>query len=357
MAELKIITLKEKEHLRKLIGRCIEKDIHSSPDYLGLFQDYQGYEAFYVYYGDEHNYILVPYFKRPIHLSTQKLFDIISPWYYGGPISSIKDAQILGKLFSQFLEKFRKYCKENNIVTEFQRMNPLLKNHELYKNDLSLSYDRKIVYVDLRKEINTLYQEYDRHARKNINKATRSGLKVYADDSREGINKFIQIYTKSMKQKNAKAFYLFNEKFFHNIFERFKSDIKLFQVEYIGKIVCSSIELGKYGILHDYLRGVDSEVLPLRPNDILLHEILKWAKSAGFSCFNIGGGATSAEDDGIFRFKKSFSATVADFYVYKKIHNPEKYNELCEKKGKKQDELHYEKAQFFPEYLNEWGQA
>lgn len=349
MNKLKIIALKEKEHLRKLIDVCTEKDIHSTPDYISLFHEYQGYEAFYAYFGDEPNYILVPYFKRPILFSTEKLFDIVSPWYYGGPISNVKDAQLLNKLFSQFLEKFSKYCKENHIVTEFQRMNPILKNHELYKNDSSLSFDRKIVYVNLRKDLNKLYEEYDRHARKNINKAIRNGLKVYSDDTQESIKHFIEIYTKSMKQKNAKEFYLFNEKFFHKLFNIFKKEIKLFRVEYNGKIVCYSIELGKYGILHDYLRGVDSEVLPLRPNDILLHEVIKWAKSAGYSYFSIGGGASSAEDDGIFNFKKSFSATVADFYVYKKIHNLEKYKELCKTRGK--CDLLYEKAQFFPEYM------
>jgi len=354
MVELKIIPLKEREYLKKLIDSCIKKDVFTSPEYISLFQEYHGYEAFFVFYGDEKNYVLIPYFKRPISASKgmDKWYDIVSPWYYGGPIHNIKETNLLDKLCKEFLEKFSKYCKENNIVTEFQRLNPLLENYGLYKHDSSLFFDRKIVYVDLTKDLNTLYNEYDRHARKNIKKAVRSGLKVYSDDNRKGIKNFIEIYAKSMKQKNAKEFYFFNERFFNNLFDTFKNEIKLFHVEYNGKIICSSIELGKYGILHDYLRGVDSEVLPLRPNDILLNEIIIWAKSAGYNYFSIGGGASSAVDDGIFRFKKSFSATLADFYVYKKIHNSEKYMELCNLKGKKQDDVQYEKAPFFPEYLN-----
>jgi hypothetical protein len=154
-----------------------------------------------------------------------------------------------------------------------------------------------------------------------------------------------------MKRKSAKSFYYFNKPFFKNLFEVFEGDIKLFYVEYEGKVVCSSIELGKYGILHDYLRGADSEHLALRPNDIVVNEIISRAKSAGYKYFSMGGGSTNAENDGILKFKKSFSPKTADFYIYKKIHNLEKYNEMCEKAGKNKNELNYQKAKFFPEYL------
>jgi len=348
--KLKILKLEEKGYIKNLLDKCILNDIHCHPDYLSIFQEYQGNNAIYFYFGNEENYIIIPYFKRPIKiLGFNEYFDLVSPWYYGGPIHNIKDEKLLQNIFSNFTKKLNEYCINNNIITEFQRLNPILRNYELYKNDPSLYFDRNIVYIDLTKDIETINKEYTRHTRKNLNKAKRNRLRVYSDESEKGMSKFIQVYTESMKKKNAREFYLFNDVFFKNFFRKFKNEIKLFHVEYKGKIVCSSAELGKYGVLHDYLRGVNSEHLLLRPNDILIDEIIRWAKSQGYKYFSLGGGASSTVDDGIFRFKKSFSSTTAKFYVYKKIHNLDKYKELCQVKGK--NNLEFEKAQFFPEYI------
>ena len=55
-------------------------------------------------------------------------FDWTSPYGYGGPVWE-------GNITDQFLYKFKgelmKYCKKNNIITQFFRYNPLLKNNIL----------------------------------------------------------------------------------------------------------------------------------------------------------------------------------------------------------------------------------
>jgi predicted N-acyltransferase len=196
--------------------------------------------------------------------------------------------------------------------------------------------------------MDTINYNYERHVRKNIKKAFRSNLSIYRDESQKGIEIFKKLYTQSMKQKHAKPFYFFSDDFFENLFNMFKDEVYLFHVDYNGKVICSSMELGKYGILHDYLRGTDSKYLELRPNDFLLDTVINWAKQEKFKYFSLGGGNTTKEDDSQYKFKKSFSSTTADFYVYKKIHNLEVYKQLCKNK-----ELKYESAQYFPEYMEE----
>lgn len=342
-------------HIKYLLDKCQKMDVHCHPDYLTLFQNYTGHKAIYLYYGNDDNYIIAPYFERPIKLagnkSNSEYIDLVSPWYYGGLIHNIKEQELLQKTFYIFIKKFNEYCKKNNVVTEFQRFNPILKNNAPYRDQTSLFYDRKIVYIDLTKDLELIYEEYTRHTRKNINKALRSNLKVYHNENKEHISKFIEIYSESMKRINTKKFYYFNEAFFNELFKKFKDDVKLFHVEYDDKIICSSIELGKYGILHDYLRGIIPEYLSFRPNDILIVELIRWAKNAGYKYFILGGGNSSSEEDGLFRFKKSFSSTTAEFYVYKKIHDMNVYKKNCEINGIKHSDLKYEKARFFPEYL------
>ncbi|MBW3019075.1 GNAT family N-acetyltransferase [Candidatus Woesearchaeota archaeon] len=348
-AKLDVIPVSEVDHIERFLNSCRNKDINCHPDYMGLFQKYLGAEAIYFFYSEGTKYILVPYFKRPIHSAENAdtgFSDLISPWYFGGPIHNLKEDD--SDFFDQFKKEFSKYCEKNNIVAEFQRLNPLFENHKVYQKDAGLSCDRPIVYVDLRKDIEVLRQEYTRHTRKNINKAGRAGLRVYHSEKESEIRQFIKLYSESMNRKKAGKFHHFNETFFEGLFQLFKNEIKLFYVEYEGKVISSSIALGKYGILYDYLRGTDPEYSILRPNDLLLDEIITWAKSNGHTYFVIGGGNSSSITDGLFRFKKSFSATTANFYIYKKIHNMQKYEEFCRNSGK--TDLQYEQASFFPEY-------
>ncbi len=351
--KLKIMTLDETDYINNLLDDCQKTDVHVYPDYLQLFQDYSGDKAIYIYFGNEQNFILIPYFERCIKSSKLGYVDLISPWYYGGLVHNVGEIKLLQEIFFNFSQKFDEYCKRNNIITEFQRFNPLLQNHMLYQNHSSLFYDRKIVYVDLSKDLETIKSEYTRHTRKNINKAIRNRLEVYHNDAKDSISKFIEIYTDSMRRKNAKKYYFFNKFFFNELFKKFKGNIKLFHVEFEGKVICSSIELGNKYILHDYLRGLNNEYLGLRPNDILIDEIIKWAKSVGYKYFVLGGGTSSSDSDGLLRFKESFSSTVSEFYVYKKIHNLEKYKKMCELSGKRQEKLEYENAPFFPEYVEQ----
>jgi len=344
---LEILTLERSRHINNLLDGLSQKDIHCCLDYMKLFQDYLGAKVVYLFYGNDTNYILLPYFERPIN---GEYADIASPWYYGGPVHNFKDEKSAQDAFNNFIREFEEYCKANNIVSEFQRLNPIFNNHKLFQKSANLIYNRKIIYIDLRKEHQILRNEYSRHSRKNINTAHRNKLRVNLIAGDKIDSNFLDLYYKSMDRKKADDFYYFNETFFGSLFKTFKNDIKLFQVEYENKIIASSIELGKYGILYDYLRGTNPEYLHLRPNDLLIDEIIKWAKSNDYQYFVLGGGNSPSLQDGLFKFKKSFSSTTAEFYTYRKIHNLEKYKELCAMIGKKPDDLEYEHAQFFPEY-------
>ncbi|MBR9706175.1 GNAT family N-acetyltransferase [Candidatus Pacearchaeota archaeon] len=351
--ELEIIPLEEKNQVKNILNKVPEHDIYTHPNYLKLFQDYTRNKAIYVYYGNKKDFILIPYFERSVNFfgyDDSDYIDLVSPWYYGGPCYNVNNKKLLKEMFSNFIERFGEYCKNNKVITEFQRLNPLLKNHELYKNGSKIFYDRDIVYIDLTKNLENINKEYTKHTRKNIKKAKINGLGVYPDESKKSISKFIKIYSESMKKKNAKDYYYFNETFFENLFKKFKGEVRLFNVEYNGKVICSSIVLGIHNILHDYLRGVNSDYLHLRPNDILIDEIIKWAKSSNYQYFCLQGGVSSSDDDGIFRFKKSFSSTTSKFFTYRKIHNLDEYIKLCGINEKKQIDLKYENSKFFPEY-------
>jgi serine/alanine adding enzyme len=352
-AIFKIINKDQTDELHQLLEKCMPNDIHFSPDYLHLFSEYFSMEGFYAFYGDEEEYILVPFFKKPVpeHKTGEKYFDLISPWYYGGPVYSVKNQSVIPNLFKSWQDNFNKYCMGNNIVSEFQRLNPAIENHLLYQHDTGLSFNREIVCINLKKDLEQINSEYAYHVRKNIKTAEVAGLQLIRSKNKSDWEKFIEIYLSSMRQKEADSFYHFNNVFYTKLFSNFYDDMEIFRVELQGKTIATTLVLGKYGILHDYLRGSLGQYLSLRPNDFMIHNIISWAKEYGYSYYSLGGGHSTDPNDSLLKFKKSFSPDGKGFYIYKKIHNLEKYRQLFLVAGQKEDRLAYEKASFFPEYF------
>src|SRR3989344_3503864 len=338
--------------LKKLAEQCAPNDIHCQPDYLKLFAGYQPAEVIYAFYGDENDYVLAPFFKKisPNSGSGEKYFDLASPWYYGGPIYHYASRAIALENFKHLRNGLNKYCLENNIVSEFQRMNPMLENHLFYQGDSGLSYNRDIVYVDLGKPLPQIRDEYAYKVRKNIRKAENAGLKFICSKNEADWKKFIEVYLLSMEDKKAGAFYFFNDIFFAKFFDNFRAELEIFRVEYQGETIAATLVLGKYGVLHDYLRGAVPQYVPLRPNDFMVDGIIAWAKKADYSQYSLCGGFSADPKDPLLNFKKSFSPLTKKFYLYKKVHNLEKYRQLCLSADKKEEELAYEQASFFPEY-------
>ena len=153
-----------------------------------------------------------------------------------------------------------------------------------------------------------------------------------------------------MDRKEAKKYYYFNDRFYADLMTFFKDEVRIFSVHFGDKVICSSIVLGQGEIAYDYLRGTDPDYLDKRPNDLLIDEIVLWVKSRNYKYFVLGGGSSSAPDDRLLVFKKSFSSTTTGFYIYKKVYDKKKYEELCAEMDKKDEELLYERASFFPEY-------
>ncbi|MDD5457686.1 MAG: GNAT family N-acetyltransferase, partial [Candidatus Margulisbacteria bacterium] len=110
-----------------------------------------------------------------------------------------------------------------------------------------------------------------------------------------------------------------------------------------------STELVLYGSenCYSFLGGTDHVFFHMRPNDFLKYEIIKWAKEKGLKNFILGGGYGG--DDGIFKYKRSFSPNgMCDFYIGKKIFDKEKYKTLTDMRIKKEN--FEENSNFFPEY-------
>jgi len=306
-------------------------DIHYRPEYCGLFKDMG--EARLFIYREGTASVIYPFLLRKVNLIPalegrlkQDLYDITTPYGYGGPLAT---PAIEESVWGNFCRCFTDYCKENDIITEFVRFHPLLGNHRFLGRQLTIERVSSVVFVDLKKSDEEIWSGYERNNRKNIKKAYREGLEVILEEKPSHFTDFISIYHHTLLRNQAGKFYFFPKIFYDCIHKELKGNFLYAHTLKCGKLISTELLLYNKTYIHSFLGGTLEEYSEYRPNNILKHEIIKWAKSKGIKYFLLGGGY--CEGDGIFRYKRSFARDgVLDFYIGKKIYNHEAVNMLEE---------------------------
>jgi hypothetical protein len=340
-----ILTTKNKRRWAALTNAMPLIDVYFLPGYLAAFERCPesetkinfGGEAHLFVYGDEENYIIHPFFKRdldslPFYASvppTEKpLYDIASPYGYAGPAAHITHPEVYDVIWRGFVDEFHKFCLENNIVSEFVRLNPFFKNHEPLSNITGgVKEAGTVVYVDLTVSENVLWKNLKKSNRNCITKAKHENVEIYKTKKSEDVEEFYKIYNKSMDLRNAKEMYYFPREFYDSLFDLLRENVNLFVARHEGEIISASLFIGGKDFIHYFLSGTSPETSSLGSNNLLLYEALLWAKGQGYKIFNLGGGYQTG--DSLSRFKSTFSKTTATFYTYRKVHDDHKYQALC----------------------------
>ncbi|HJE79559.1 MAG TPA: hypothetical protein K8V28_02790, partial [Enterococcus gallinarum] len=103
---------------------------------------------------NEYGCVTNKFIKRiiPIQLndSQDKFYDIITPYGYGGPIiESLNSPSYKEKLIESYNKAFRNYADDNNIVSEFVRFHPIVRNAEDFNSIYQIKVDRTTFGTDL----------------------------------------------------------------------------------------------------------------------------------------------------------------------------------------------------------------
>jgi hypothetical protein len=346
-------------------------DVFHTPEYMAAFEMCPpseastnfGGEACLFVFGDEDDFIVHPFFKRdlaklPFYSSVLQrespLYDIASPYGYAGPVAHVAHPDLHESLWKKFLIEFHEFCIRSNIVTEFVRLNPFLKNHEpLSKVAEGVRKSGVVIYINLTAEEDVIWKNMKKPNRNSITRAKRENVDISRTRSLEDINEFVKMYNETMERRNAKKMYYFPNKFYHLLFDMLKENASLFVARHEGETVSGSLFVGRDRFIHYFLSGTRLEARSLGATNLLLYEAVMWAKKQGYKIFDLGGGY--AENDSLFQFKASFSKTTADFFTYRKVHDESKYRILCEAIDKyhrehKPSEVPPAQSDYFPYY-------
>lgn len=340
---LKIRFIQDKENWDKVIRDFVIYDVYYTYEYCTSAARLEEGQAVLAYYLNDRGSVIYPFILRNIKSEIgERLFDIVTPYGYGGPL-------LIGKqdVLREFKSKFHNYCIKKNIVTEVIRLHPLLKNSEYLGDYCELQYIRKTTAVDLTTELLGIKGKYSSTNKRNIKRANKNGLTpVSVKKSDDNVKIFSKLYYGTMDRKQASSFYYFDYEFIEELLQDTKfSKTQLLFVYHEEKVISALIMFTTDKFAHYHLGASDGQYLSLRPNNLLFDFMIECAKEEGCEILHLGGGYQ--EDDNLFRYKTSFTNNINyDFYIGKNVFNLELYNQLIKSIGQN-TKL---KENYFPQY-------
>ena len=302
------------------------KDIYFTPDYYSLYQNYGDGEALCFVYEKDGHIALYPFLKNPItplgYELDKEYYDIQGAYGYNGLIASTDNAEFI----AEFWKEFDAWCQENDIVAEFMRFHPLLKNYKLGEGHFKLIHDRNTVYLDLFQTEEEIFQGFEKSTRKHVLKAEKTIEIRPAERTEENVQVFNRIYRENMEHVHSIPYLFFSLEHFRNMFQQ--DNIEFFIAYQDDKpIACYSglVSPVYYG---NYLRASLTEYNRTGVNTLMYWSMIRSAKAHGCHYVHFGGGTSGDPENSLLKYKMNFSQTLSEFWIGKKVHNQTVYDQI-----------------------------
>jgi hypothetical protein len=300
------------------------------PEYGKLFENPDHGKSTSFYYTSNLGSVYFSFILRAIKINDVPTgyFDIISPYGYGGPVILECPSNDKIALISDFDREFSIYCRENNIVSEFVRFHPLLNNVAYCKNIYDVELNRNTIAIDL--TLDDLFMEsFSSKCRNMIRKAEKNGVSVSFDFEGQTVSDFYRLYTRTMQKNNASGYYFFTEEYFNETLHALHGKIFILNALFESEIVSAAMFMYYQKFMHYHFSATDPEHYKLSCNNLILSEAAYWGQKNQKEIFHLGGGFTTAADDPLFFFKKSFTKNgICDFWIGRRIHQQNIYQEF-----------------------------
>lgn len=311
-------------------------DFHHTSFYHKIDNDFRPV-LFYATKGND--FVALPLVIRPIE--NTDWFDMTSVYGYCGFISSQNIDEIEKGLLAFFKDNFKLYCKENNIVSVFSRLHPIINQKSMFFDFGAIVDLNKTVAIDLRLTPEEQRKQYRKSNKSEVNQLRNRGFSVEEATSKEDIEAFIAIYYETMDRVEATPYYYFSKEYFHSFLTNKTFGNKLLVAKFEDKIIAGAIFTYTEKVMQYHLAGTTEAFIRQTPMKLILDEARLKGNELGLEFLHLGGGVGGSDDDSLFRFKSGFSDLYFQFSVWKYIADEEKYNYLVERNGVKETDNTY----------------
>lgn len=309
-------------------------DIYFMPEWGKSYESKDGGELKIFEFENEIGHVFYQFILRPVPAKNAGVayFDTITPYGFSGPLVLRCDPGKKEELVALFDNEFQQYCEKHNIVAEYIRFNPWLKNKRDFNTIYKIEDNGCTVAIDLTVE-DFFMDEFSSNARKQVRRAWKNNVEIEYDYTGSSIKEFHRLYKLMAKKNNVDEYYLFTEKFLMNSFKALKGKQFIISAKHEGKYISTALFIHQGDYLHYHLAASDPEYFHLAGNSLLIYEGCRWGTENGKKELHLGGGS-----ENLCRFKSGFTkGETLEFKVGTKVRNEEVYNGLVEDKKTKSE--------------------
>ncbi len=309
------------------LKKCNNYDFYHTATYHSIEENEHSSRLFVA--SDDSQTLALPLVIREIEGTDFR--DATSVYGYAGPVASEDMSQIKSILLDFFRQELKSFFTEQNIVSVFSRLHPLIDIGDFF-NDFGQEVPlNKTVSIDITLTVDEQRSKYRKSNKYEINQLKKKGFEVIEATSDADIDEFIQIYTENMERVMATKNYFFSKEYFYNFLknEEFKNVLLLAKKD--ETTVAGAIFTVSNDIMQYHLAGTSEAFLKETPMKLILDQARLIANDLDLKYLHLGGGITSKDTDGLFRFKSGFSDSFYRFSVWNYIHSQEQYDTLVAK--------------------------
>jgi len=274
-----------------------------------------------------HGHVINQFIKRPVPflIDGVQYYDIVTPYGYGGPI--IVQTNDRKALVEDYGKEFARYCAENNIICEFIRYHPILKNSEDFESIYQNTYSRHTVGTNLKDYDDPVQSEFTKSARREVRKGEKAGVRCIVNVNPADLSIFRTLYEETMDRNHAGTMYYFPDAYYKMLTNELRDSLLEIQAVIENEVIASEIYFISDGIMHAHLLGSNNRLLEIGGGAILEATAARWGKENQYRYIHHGGGRSSDPEDPLYLYKKKFGKnTQFDFYVGKKIWDQKLYD-------------------------------
>lgn len=231
-------------------------------------------------------------------------YKIITPYGYSGFYYENQNT------FKEFIPLFKKYLKSINITKQIIRQNPYLSDNINISDNF---FKQKTIFaINIKSKEDYLKNVLNSKTRNILTKANKIGLKYEIIENSiklNYINKFIELYYKSMLSLKSSDYYYFNNEYFQFIF-KLKNTILCIIKDKNDKEIGYGLFFYYKHFLHYHLSCNDKSNNCIH-NFMIYQVLLKYGLN---KIFILGGGVQ--DNDNLYKFKKKITNLTFNYKIY-----------------------------------------
>jgi len=217
---------------------------------------------------------------------------------YGGPIANHQAS--IQRIIETLNNDYSSYIKNIEIRSD-------IKDYVGYKG---LNYYKRHV-AKLSSDEEKIYSEINKRTiQYSIRKAKKKGVRVYEDNSIEGLKNFIRLNSMTRLKHGVPSQ---PDKFFYNLFNNMisKKNGFILLAEYRSKIIAASVFITVGRQVHYKYNASDLSYLKeAAPNHLITWKAIQKGINEGYDVFDFG--RTSPDNKGLIRYKRMWGAEEFD---------------------------------------------